>query len=151
LNAQCPWRIVNEFGIALGSEDDAQKFGLPAPVDGAKVAMELLALKPLSKLVITDTTGDLLLEFESGVRLELFNNSSGCEGWNCGTPSGLSVIGMGGGWNSKLKPRSLTDQSQLAKNRVMGKVNSIHDPSHWPSLGSCIQSTPSPCGRRSSP
>ena len=97
LNAQCPWRIVNEFGIALGSEDDAQKFGLRTPVDGAKVAMELLALKPLSKLVITDTTGDLLLEFESGVRFELFNNSSGYEGWNCGTPSGLSVIGMGGG------------------------------------------------------
>jgi hypothetical protein len=97
LNAHCPWRIVNEHGIALGSEDDAQKFGLPAPLNGAKVAMELLTLKPLKKLVITDKTGDLLLEFESEVRLEVFNNSSGYEGRNCGTPSGLEVIGMGGG------------------------------------------------------
>jgi hypothetical protein len=97
LNVQCPWRIVNEHGIALGSEDDAQQFGLPAPVDGAKVAMELLAEKLLKRLVITDKTGDLLLEFESDVRLEVFNNSSGYEGWNCGTPSGLEIIGMGGG------------------------------------------------------
>jgi Family of unknown function (DUF6188) len=97
LNVQCPWRIVNEYGVALGGEDDAQMFGRTTPVDGATAAMELLRAKPVIRLVITDKTGDLLLEFESGLRLEAFNNSSGYEGWSCGTPSGLEVIGMGGG------------------------------------------------------
>jgi hypothetical protein len=97
LNVQCPWRIVNEYGIALGSEDDGQQFGLSAPVDGAKIAIELLSVTPVKQLVVTDKTGDLLLEFESTVRLEVFNNSMGYEGWNCGTPSGLEIIGIGGG------------------------------------------------------
>jgi hypothetical protein len=97
LNIQCPWRIVDERGIALGSEDDRQKFGLPAPVDGAAVAMQLIAGSPLKQVVITEKTGDIVLEFESGTRLEIFNNSSGYEGWNCGTPSGLNIVGMGGG------------------------------------------------------
>jgi hypothetical protein len=77
--------------------------------------MELLAQKPLKKLVITDKTGDLL-EFESEVRLEVFNNSSGYEGWNCGTPSGLEVIGMGGRrWDRKLKQRRLFTGRQVGK------------------------------------
>jgi hypothetical protein len=97
LNIQCPWRIVNEHGIALADEDNAQLFGRDTPVVGATVAMELLHGKPITRLVITDKTGDLVVEFESGVRLEVFNNSSGYEGWSLGTPSGLEVIGMGGG------------------------------------------------------
>jgi uncharacterized protein DUF6188 len=97
LNVQFPWRIVNEHGIALADEDSAQMFGRDTPVEGATVAMELLHGKPVTRLVITEKTGDLLVEFESGVRLEVFNNSSGYEGWSCGAPSGLEVIGMGGG------------------------------------------------------
>ncbi len=97
LNAQCPWRIVTNRGIELGSEDDGQQFGLPAPVNGGAVALRLLAETTIKQLQITDKTGDIVFEFESGVRLEIFNNSSGSEGWNCGTPSGLQVIGMGGG------------------------------------------------------
>ena len=97
LNVQCPWRIINEHGLALGSEDDGQKFGLPAPVDGAAVATQLLSRSALRNIIFTEKTGDVAFEFESGVRLEVFNNSSGYEGWNCGMPSGLQVIGMGGG------------------------------------------------------
>jgi hypothetical protein len=104
LNVQSPWRIINEHGIALGSEDDGQKFGLPAPVDGSKLAFELLSASHLKQLVIAEKTGDITLEFESGTRLEVFNNSSGYEGWNCGTPSGLRVIGMGGGSTAHIKP-----------------------------------------------
>ena len=77
--------------------------------------MELLAQKPLKKLVITDKTGDLLLEFESEVRLEVFNNSSGYEGWNCGTPSGLDGDWDGRRWDRKLK------QSRLFTGRQVGK------------------------------
>jgi hypothetical protein len=38
--------------------------------------------KVLKRLIVTDATGDLLLEFDSGVRRDLFNNSSGEEGWS---------------------------------------------------------------------
>lgn len=97
LNVQCPWRIVGDRGVALGSEDDGQQFGLPAPVNGGAVALQLLAATALKHVLIREKTGDVVLEFDSGIRLEVFNNSSGYEGWNCGTQSGLEVIGMGGG------------------------------------------------------
>jgi hypothetical protein len=97
LNVQCPWRIVTENGIALGSEDDAQQFGLPARIDGAKLAMELLSANSVESLTFSSKTGDVLVEFRNSIRLEIFNNSMGYEGWNCGTGSGLQVIGMGGG------------------------------------------------------
>ena len=105
LNVQCPWRIVSDRGIALGSEDDGQQFGLPAPVDGGAVALKLLAAVPLKQVLVTEKTGDIVFEFESGIRLEVFNNSSGYEGWNCGTPSGLEVIGMGGGTTANVAPK----------------------------------------------
>ena len=105
LNVQCPWRIVSDGGIALGSEDDGQQFGLPAPVKGEAVALHLLAATPLEQLLITEKTGDVVFELESGIRLEVFNNSSGYEGWNCGTSSGLAVIGMGGGTTANVEPK----------------------------------------------
>lgn len=105
LNVQCPWRIVSDRGIGLGSEDDGQQFGLPAPVNGGAVALQLLAATALKQVLVTEKTGDIVLEFESGIRLEVFNNSSGYEGWNCGTPSGLEVIGMGGGTTANVGPK----------------------------------------------
>jgi|GEM_PF-1249359 len=103
LNVQCPWRIVSDRGIALGSEDDGQQFGLPAPVKGETVALQLLAATALMQVLITEKTGDIVFEFDSGIRLEVFNNSSGYEGWNCGTTSGLEVIGMGGGTTANIR------------------------------------------------
>ena len=105
LNVQCPWRIVSDRGIALGSEDDGQQFGLPAPVNGGAVALQLLAATALKHVLITEKTGDVVFEFDSGIRLEVFNNSSGYEGWNCGTSSGLEVIGMGGGTTANVGPK----------------------------------------------
>jgi len=97
LNVQCPWRIVDEHGIALGSEDHGQLFGLPSSLDGEKVALGLLSASGIRRMKVDNKTGDLLLEFEDSVQLQIFNNSVGYEGWNCGTTSGLEVIGMGGG------------------------------------------------------
>ena len=96
LNVQCPWRIINERGIKLGSVDNGQQFGLPSPVDGSAVAMRLLADAPLREVLVAEKTGDIAFEFESGSRLDVFNNSSGYEGWSCGIP-GFEIIGMGGG------------------------------------------------------
>lgn len=105
LNIQCPWRIVNDHGLTLGSEDDGQQFGLPAPVDGRAMALQLLAATALKRVLFTEKTGDVIFEFESGIRLEVFNNSSGYEGWNCHTSSGLGVIGLGGGTTASFGPK----------------------------------------------
>ena len=105
LNIQCPWRIISDSGIALGSEDDGQQFGLLAPLNGGEMALRLLAGTTLKHVLITEKTGDVVFEFESGIRLEVFNNSSGYEGWNCGTSSGLAVIGMGGGTTANVEPK----------------------------------------------
>jgi hypothetical protein len=105
LNVQSPWRIVTGRGIALGSGDDGQQFGLSAPVNGGAVALQLLAATAIKHVLITHKTGDVVFEFDSGVRLEVFNNSSGYEGWNCGTSSGIEVIGMGGGTTANVGPK----------------------------------------------
>lgn len=106
LNVQCPWRITSECGIELGSEDHGQQFGLPAPVDGSATAMRLLGDTPLQDLFVAEKTGDIAFEFESGVRLDVFNHSAAYEGWSCGTPSGFTIIGMGGGVTAKVIPKT---------------------------------------------
>ena len=97
IHVNCPWRIISEKSIALGSEDDGQKFGLPEPLDGIKEAIRLLSEKTVTKATIEEITGDIAIEFDSNLRIEVFNHSSGYEGWECQSKSGLNVVGMGGG------------------------------------------------------
>ncbi|HEX3374622.1 MAG TPA: hypothetical protein VHS13_10465 [Edaphobacter sp.] len=112
LNVQCPWRIVNEHGIALGSEDDDQKFGLPEPIDGSKLAMQLLSESRLKQITVVEETADVTFEFESGTQLQIFNNSMGYEGWSCGSTSGFEVIAMGGGRTANSAPKSFWDSAK---------------------------------------
>jgi hypothetical protein len=97
LCAECPWRIIAHGGIALGSSDHQQKFGLPEPVDAARQALKLLARQQISEARIHPETCDLVVEFSAGARLELFNDSSGYEGWTLSSPEGRQVIAQGGG------------------------------------------------------
>ena len=53
-------QLVNDRGIALSSEDDGQQFGLPAPVNGRVVALQLLAATALKQALITEKTGDVI-------------------------------------------------------------------------------------------
>jgi hypothetical protein len=102
LQVYCPWRIVSPAGIALGSADHEQQFGLPKPVDATEEAERLLNAKAV-KLTVRARTADLLIEFENGSCLEVFNSSSGYEGWECSDKDGLLVVAQGGGdlatWN----------------------------------------------------
>jgi hypothetical protein len=102
LQIWCPWRIVTAVGVALGNADHEQKFGLPKPIDAQQEAQRLLAAKVV-KLVVRARTADLLIEFENGSGLEVFNSSSGYEGWECADKDGLLVVARGGGelatWN----------------------------------------------------
>lgn len=97
LDARCAWRIISNGRVALGHEDQGQWYGLPAPVDGVTAAMQLLSGDSARKITIHKESGDMYLEFDSGTRLEVANYSSGYEGWECFTKSGLDVIGIGGG------------------------------------------------------
>jgi uncharacterized protein DUF6188 len=102
LQVYCPWRIVTAAGIALGNADHEQRFGLPKPVDATEEAQRMLNAKTV-KLAVRANTADLLIEFENGSCLEVFNSSSGYEGWECSDKDGLLVVAQGGGalatWN----------------------------------------------------
>ena len=90
------WRIVSESGIALTSEDDGQKFGLPEAVDGEREAKCLLSGKAVQRISIRPDTGDITIHFSDGTTLEALNTSAGYESWEIGI-DGLRVIGVGGG------------------------------------------------------
>ena len=97
LVAECPWRIIANGAIALGSVDDQQQFGLPAPIDVQVIAGELLHGMQVTGVEATPASSDLVLQFDGERRLELFNSSSGYEGWTLSSPSGKRFIAQGGG------------------------------------------------------
>ena len=96
LDVRCPWRILAKGRIALGNLDHEQQFGLPKQVD-AKQEAERLLVSPVTKVTLRDQTADLILELEQGTSLEVFNSSSGYEGWECSSTDGLLAVAMGGG------------------------------------------------------
>jgi len=95
-----PWRIVADGRIAFANEDDGQRFGLPAPIDGEAKANGLIASRSITSLSIDMQTADLVIHFGDAVRLDTFSNSSGYEGWHINLPpedGGMSVVALGGG------------------------------------------------------
>src|SRR5262245_51268545 len=97
LQAECPWRVVSEGRVALGNVDHDQKFGLREPIDATQLARRILADQRIAIARVQPETSDLVLEFSSGARLELFNGSSGYEGWSLTSPQGHQFIAQGGG------------------------------------------------------
>jgi hypothetical protein len=97
LVTECPWRIIANSGIALGSVDDQQQFGLPVPIDAEAVAHKLLRGRQVTSVEVRPESSDLVLHFDSERRLELFNNSLGYEGWTLNGPDGKQIIAQGGG------------------------------------------------------
>ena len=79
--ASVPWRVVTADGIAHGDQDDGQWFGLAEPVDGEARTSKLLQGQKVVGVELDAQTADLRLTFDGGARLDLFNNSSGYEGW----------------------------------------------------------------------
>jgi hypothetical protein len=92
----CPWRILTEDRIAFTNGDDGHQFGLPAPLDGEEATRRLLGQRPIERVLIRSETGDLSIVFSGKAILEVFNMSSGYEGWQIGIP-GMNVIATGGG------------------------------------------------------
>ncbi len=100
ITVESPWRIVQNDRIAHAGQDDRQKFGHPQPVDGETRANELLKGRRCERLDLDPTTADLRLHFDDGTRVDVFNASSGYEGWQATFRVGddaVFVVGMGGG------------------------------------------------------
>lgn len=95
-----PWRIIIDGTIAHADEDDAQWFGLPRPVDGEARANTLLDGLLVRDVALDPVTADLRISFDGEARLDLFNNSSGYEGWRATLRDGVravTIIALGGG------------------------------------------------------
>ena len=95
-----PWRIVTSIGIAYGHEDDGHKFGLPEPVNGELLANEFLDERTVISVEVEPQTADLSVIFDSGARIDIFNNSSGYEGWVANVRTGeraITIVALGGG------------------------------------------------------
>lgn len=95
-----PWRVVHNGRIALADTDDGQRFGLDAPIDGEIWANRLLDGRSITSIVVDLETADLTIYFDGNVRIDVFNNSSGYEGWQAHfltDGDSISIIAMGGG------------------------------------------------------
>jgi hypothetical protein len=97
LRVECVWRAVSAGRIVLGSEDHRQQFGLPEPVDAVLQILTLLGQRTVDTLEIDSLTSDLTIQFTDDVRIDIFNNSSGYEGWHYCDRQGLELIAQGGG------------------------------------------------------
>jgi len=80
LQIGCAWRIIAAGRIALGSVDHGQRFGLPSSVDATADARALLGQRRIQHVRVVEESGDLTRDFGDGVRLEIWNTSSGYEG-----------------------------------------------------------------------
>ena len=95
-----PWRIVSDDMIAHAAEDDFQQFGLPEPVNGQAKANALFEGRHVRGVELDPVTADLRVHFDGAMRLDLFNNSSGYEGWQASLrmDEGVtSIVALGGG------------------------------------------------------
>jgi hypothetical protein len=97
LRVAAPWRVVLNGRIVLGWRDHAQSFGLPAPVDAVQVATSFFCCGPVIAATVDATSGDLDVEVSKSCSLQVFNDSSGYEGWQLYGPAERAVIAQGGG------------------------------------------------------
>ncbi|WP_425456473.1 DUF6188 family protein [Arenimonas terrae] len=97
IGVECPWRLLQGGSVAISSEDHSQQYGLPAPLDVAEVATNLLSLHLVTHVDVREGTADLIIDFGDALRLEIIPMSSGYESWGVTTPSGFYVFAQGGG------------------------------------------------------
>jgi hypothetical protein len=103
INAECPWRILNQGRTTRGSDDHGQQYGLPAPIDAAAEAATLLSNLVIDGAQLRVGTSDILIDFSGNLRLEILPISSGYEGWQMMNPFGTEFFAQGGGQISILR------------------------------------------------
>jgi len=96
LQVSAPWRVVANAVTVLGSQDDGQQFGLPKPLSAEEEINNLLLHRPV-ELMSFNELGDLVVDFGAIGCLEVFNESSGYEGWVLNGPESICIVAQGGG------------------------------------------------------
>ncbi len=109
------WRIIAGDEVAFTSADDGHPFGLGHPMDVEGEANTLFRNNPISDVVVDRSTGDLVVAFAGGQRLQILTTSAGYEGWTasftaegsdidviCGGGGALSVVRQPVGASSKV-------------------------------------------------
>ena len=99
VSTQSIWRVLNDRGLMVTSEDHQQQFGLARPVNAGERATATL-LGSVSSVDLVPISSDLRIGFGSAV-LEFLNTSAGYEGWHFVGRSGddlrSEVVALGGG------------------------------------------------------
>ena len=95
LATESSWRLINEDRIVVTSEDHGHQFGLPEPVDAARVLSSMVG-RTAEGAAIDASSGDLIIEFSGRVRLQLLQMSFGYESWRLSV-RGSETICTGGG------------------------------------------------------
>lgn len=97
LNTACAWRLVVDGRLAVAHRDHKQKFGLPAPLNACARVMELIGARTITEAVMDTAIGDIVITFDGSQRLEVFNDSSGYEGWTMADPEKYVLFAASGG------------------------------------------------------
>jgi hypothetical protein len=61
---------------------------------------KILLGKPIVQIFHYEQISDLIVEFEDGIYLEVFHDSTYFEGWQLATDNGLYLVSLPGGANS---------------------------------------------------
>src|SRR5262249_49703111 len=69
------WRVVAGGSGRITSSDPGQPFGLEQPVDAAVETAQLLSDATIRRASVTHDTGDVVLEFDNGLRFEVLTTS----------------------------------------------------------------------------
>jgi len=105
LQVSSPWRLLVKSRIMVGSLDDGQVFGLSEAVDAGNTVSDVTRNRIVKTATVSDITADLSIDFGDDIRLEVFNNSAGYEGWVLNVPDGRALVAVGGGglveWKTK--------------------------------------------------
>jgi hypothetical protein len=104
LAVECLWRVRAGGRLRLTAKDDAQRFGLPAPVDAEREATTLLRGKAPASVRLDEGTGDLVLSFPGDVALEVLADSAGYEAWQLHEGGDTRLVCQGGGTVVEMAP-----------------------------------------------
>lgn len=81
IGTEAQWRLMIKERMVITSEDDGQPFGLPEPVDAARIVMAKIGNHTIDSATISTSTGDLMIELSERAQLQLLQLSSGYEAW----------------------------------------------------------------------
>jgi hypothetical protein len=87
------WRVLGGGVRRLSSFDHGEQYGLPAPIDAIGDLREVLRDRKIAEARLDERTGDVMLEFEGGVTLQVMN-FSGNEVWE------FRFLSGGGAWSN---------------------------------------------------